>query len=77
MRRSGRKGAGGRFSGVCLSGDGQKRNDSVLFSRRMQGARKAVGKRMTCPDFIFEMGARAHKDRMTQSCSRGGDEDET
>lgn len=49
----------------------------ILFSRRMRGARKAVGKRMTCPDFIFEMGARAHKDRMTQSCSRDGDEDET
>lgn len=49
----------------------------ILFSRRMRGARKAVGKRMTCPDFIFEMGARAHKERMAQSCSRDGDEDET
>ena len=24
----------------------------ILFSRRMRGAHKAVGKRMTCPDFI-------------------------
>lgn len=64
MRRSGRKGAGGRFSGVCLSGDGQKRNDSVLFSRRMQGARKALGKRMTCPDFIHGTdGREAYKAR--------------
>ena len=44
----------------------------ILFSRRMRGAHKAVGKRMTCHDFIFEMGARAHKERMAQSCSRAG-----
>lgn len=41
MRRSGRKGADDRFSGVCLSGDGQKRNDSGLFSRIIRGAQKS------------------------------------
>ena len=40
----------------------------ILFSRRMRGARKAVGKRMTCPDFIHGTdGREAYKARENQT----------
>ena len=77
MRRSGRKGADDRFPGVYLLGKKAKENVSDFVLKKDTRRAQSREKRMTCPDFIFEMGARAHKERMAQSCSRDGDEDET
>lgn len=44
----------------------------ILFSRRMRGARKALGKRMTCPDFIHGTdGREAYKARKKSNAGAG------